>query len=71
MFDYLRLIIINSLPFCMDKNSDLHKFSKRKHVFGIRHVKEVMLQLIELVEQSIEKEMKATKCALLQDAWTD
>lgn len=30
-----------------------------------------MLQLIELIEQFIEKEMKATKGALLQDAWTD
>ena len=70
MFDYIKPITSMSLPLSIVQDELFRRFSNHEHNFSIKHVKQVMFQLVEIVEQLTGEEMKCTKVAILHDGWT-
>ena len=68
---YMRLVTINYYPISHVQNVELHIFSKYNTNIGKDELKKKIIKLVELVEQSIQREMTKHRGALMFDSWTD
>jgi hypothetical protein len=71
MHDYIELIVCKSLPITAVEDQLYRKFSKHTSKFGVKRIREVIFQLVELTEKIITKELKAAPCgAIMHDGWS-
>ena len=67
---WLRLTVMKNVPVSAIEDDLYRSFCRYDERFGRSYFKEVMFNLVELVEERISIEMKRTKGAILHDGWS-
>jgi hypothetical protein len=68
---HIRLLVMKNLPLAMVEDESFREFSKFGAQVSIKTVREVIIQMVELVEEAISAELKQTPCgAIMHDGWT-
>ena len=69
VYERLRIITVLSLPMCTIEPEEFSRFSRHDFKFSIECLKNVMRQVVELVEVAIGREISTTKGASIHNAW--
>ena len=71
LYDYLRLIVLKILPVCIVGDQEYMSFHKYNESISSKLMKEVIFKMVDLVDNELEKEMKAAgRGSILHDGWT-
>ena len=70
MYDWIELIVEESLPISITNKKSFRRFKKDRTNFSQEKVKETLYKLVELVESNICYQMKkARRGTILHDGW--
>jgi hypothetical protein len=68
---WIDLVVSQMLPISYVEDIQFRNFSKFSHNFSNERVKQVILELVKIVEKKLELEMKGAGCgAIMHDGWT-
>ena len=70
MFGWVRKVVLRNTPLSSVEDTEERKWFRYDVKISIKAVVSLIFQLVELVEQSIGKELAGTKGALMFDGWT-
>lgn len=67
---WIKLIVMKNLGLIAVEDEAFRNFSKYNVALSAKTIREVILQLVELVEKAITEELKDKKACLLHDGWS-
>ena len=70
LYDYINLIVTQSLSISIVEQPEFRLISKHSVVLSRKKVRETILSLVQVVEETIINELKGTRGALMHDSWT-
>jgi hypothetical protein len=70
IYGWIKLIVMKNLGLNAVEDESFRHFSKYNVALSAKTIREVILKLVELVEQSIAVELKGKKACLLHDGWS-